>query len=133
MLQNFIPRLIHEMELGETTLSSGVPGIYTLPLEDGITINMTDIPNGYIFKCNVGPFPKTKEELFVVQAMLGNLFGQGTKGAVLGLNPDGTILTLTLVVDYPVEYKEFRESLEDFINTMDFWREEALDPTPLKT
>lgn len=132
MLQNFIPRLIHELELDENALSSGVPGIYSLPLEEGISINMTDIPNGYILKSNIAPFPKTKEEIFVVQAMLGNLFGQGTKGSVLGLNSDGTMLTLTLVVDYPVEYKDFKESLEDFINTVDFWREEALDPTPLK-
>ncbi len=132
MLQNFIPRLIDELELGDTTLTSGVPGIYTLPLEDGLAVNMTDIPNGFILKCNVAPFPKTMEELFATQLMLGNLFGQGTKGAVLGLNMDGTIITLTHVVDYPVEYKEFRESLEDFINTMDFWRDEALNPTPLK-
>ena len=131
MLQNFIPRLIHDLELGDVDLSSGVPGIYTLPLEGG-SINMTDIPDGYILKANVAPFPKVKEELFATQAMMGNLFGQGTKGAALGLNEDGTILTLTLVVDFPVEYKDFRDSLEDFINVMDFWREEAANPTPLK-
>jgi len=132
MLQNFIPRLIHDLELGDVDLSSGVPGIYTFPLEGGHSINMTDIPEGYILKANVALFPKVKEELFATQAMMGNLFGQGTKGAALGLNLDGTILTLTLVVDFPVEYKDFRDSLEDFINVMDFWREEAANPTPLK-
>jgi len=133
MLQNFIPKLIQDLELGKTNLSSLNPGVYTFPLEDGLSIDMSDIPNdGFMLKCNVAPFPKVKEELFVTQAMMGNLFGQGTRGAILGLNPDGTILTLTLIVDYPADYKDFRNSLEDFINVMDFWREEALNPTPIK-
>lgn len=130
MLQQFIPRLIHDLELGEMSLSSGVPGIYTLPLEEGVSINMTDIPEGFILKGNVAPYPHVKEELFATQAMLANLFGQGTKGAILGLNGEGTFLTLTLIVDYPVDYKDFKECLEDFINTLDFWREEAMNPTP---
>lgn len=131
MLQNFIPKLIQEMELGNISLASEVPGTYSLPLEEGLSVNMTEIPNGYILKSAVAPYPKAKEELFLTQAMLANLFGQGTKGAILGLNLEGTLLTLTLVVDYPTEYKEFRESLEDFLNTMDFWREEAVNPSPL--
>lgn len=132
MLENFIPKLVQDLELANTTLLSGTPGVYTLPLEGGVTIDMTDIPNGYQLKGNIASFPKTKEELFVTQAMLGNLFGQGTKGAVLGSSLDGTMLTLTLNVDYPADYKEFKDSIEDFINTMDLWREEALNPTPLK-
>jgi hypothetical protein len=131
MLQSFIPKLIEDLQINRSDLTSEIPGAYTLPLDVG-SINMLDIPNGYMLKCNVAPFPKTKEELFVVQAMMGNLFGQGTRGAVLGLNPHGTMLTLTLIVDYPTNFKEFRESLEDFINVMDLWRDEAANPTPLK-
>lgn len=132
MLQNFIPKLIEDLELGEMTLSSGIPGNYILPLEEGLSINMTDLPSGYILKSNVAPYPKIKEEIFSTQAMLANLFGQGTRGAILGLNTEGTILTLTLVVEHPVDYKEFKDSLEDFMNTLDFWREEALNPSILK-
>lgn len=132
MLPTFIPKLIQDMELGDMNLASEVPGNYTLPLEEGLSVNLTDIPGGYILKSNIAPYPKAKEELFLTQAMLGNLFGQGTKGAILGVNPEGSLITLTLVVDYQVEYKDFRESLEDFINTVDFWREEAANPTPLK-
>lgn len=133
MLQNFIPRLIHELELGDMDLSSSNPGAYVFPLEEGLSITMTDLPNGFLLKAHVAPYPKVKEELFATQVMLANLFGQGTKGAILGLSLDGTFLTLTLIVDYPVEYKEFKESLEDFINVIDFWRDEALNPMPLKS
>ena len=126
MLANFIPTLVQELELGNTTLSSGVPGIYSLPLEEGLSINMSEIPSGFIFKANVAPFPMAQEELFVTRTMLANLYGQGTRGAILGLSPEGNTLTLTLVIDFPVDYKGFREHLEDFLNTVDFWRAEAL-------
>jgi hypothetical protein len=133
MLANFMPKLIQELELTKETLASEVPGTYSLPLEGGLTIDMTDIPDGFILKSNIATYPpKDKEELFLTQAMMGNLFGQGTKGAILGINPEGTALTLTRIVDFPVEYKEFRDFLEDFINVMDFWREEIQNPTPLK-
>lgn len=59
--------------------------------------------------------------------MLGNLFGQGTHKAVLGLTEDGNMLTLFKVVEYNIDYKQFRDALEDFINSVDFWREEALN------
>lgn len=132
MLQGFIPKLIQDMDLGAINLSSEIPGVYSLPLEEGLSLSMTDIPDGYIFKSNIAPYPKIKEDVFLTQAMLGNLFGQGTRGAILGINLEGTSVTLTLVVDSSVEYKDFKESLEDFINTMDFWREEAENPASLK-
>ena len=46
------------------------------------------------------------------------LFGQGTKGAVLGLSEDGSQLTLTQDIDYNAEYKEFRDTLEDFASIL---------------
>ena len=131
MLENFIPKLAEDLKLNPASLISATPGVYTLPLE-GSSIDMAEIANGYQLKCNVAPFPTKNEEMFATQAMLANLFGQGTRGGILGLSPDGTLLTLTLHVDYPVDYRTFKESLEDFIAAIDVWREEALNPTPLK-
>ena len=54
--------------------------------------------------------------------MMANLFGQGTKGGILGINAEGTMLTLSRTVDFAVDYKDFKEFLEDFINVMDFWQ-----------
>lgn len=125
MLEKFIPKLVQEMELGDTTLGAGVPGSYALPLDEGLSITMTDIPEGFILKSNVVNLPAAKQENFVTQAMLANLFGQGTRGGILGLSPDGSVLTLTHVVDYPVDYNDFHAILEDFINMVDFWRDET--------
>lgn len=126
MLDTFITKLVKDLELGENSLNTGVPGIYALPLEDGLAINLTEISNGLMLKCLIAPYPTSHEELFSTQALLGNLFGQGTKGAILGLSHDGKTLTLTQIIEYHIEYKEFKDILEDFINTIDFWREEAL-------
>ena len=96
-----------------------------MPLGDNLVVNLSEIPgNILVLTCNVASYPKTNEEAFSTRAMLGNLF-QGTKGAVLGLTLDGKNLTLRRIIDYHVEYKEFKELLEDFINVVDFWHTEA--------
>lgn len=125
MLGNFIEQLVKDLEL-ETPLTTEVPGVYSFPLDEGLSILISEIPRGFSLMCFVCPCPKNNEELFFTQMMLANLFGQGTRGAILGLNPEGTVLTLSLVIDYTFDYKEFRDTLEDFINSVDFWREEAL-------
>lgn len=125
MLDKFIQKLVEDLEL-PSSLATEVPGSYSFPLDEGLSILISEIPNGFCLKCSVAPFPKVKEEIFATQAMLGNLFGQGTRGAVLGLSTDGNMLTLTEAVGYSIDYKEFREILEDFINAVDFWHEEAL-------
>jgi hypothetical protein len=127
MLEKYIPSLVKDLELGNASLAGATPGSYTLPLDEDLAVNMTDIPNGFILKSSIAPLPKTNEELFSTQLMLANLFGQGTKGASLGLSSDGNTITLTRVIDYPVTYKDFREILEDFINCVDFWHDEALN------
>lgn len=127
MLQEFVPKLIKDLKLVNTTLATGVPGIYALPLDEGLTINLQEIPGGILLKCALAPYPKTNEEAFSSRAMLGNLFGQGTHGAVLGLSQDSNTLTLSRAIDYHLDYKEFKEIVEDFINSVDFWRDEALN------
>lgn len=125
MLERYVPKLAQELELEENALNAGVPGSYVIPLEEGLSVSITDIPQGFIIKSSVAAFPTNKQEAFATDAMLANLFGQGTCGSVLGLLPEGNTLTLTRVVDYPIDYKEFKGIIEDFINMVDFWREEA--------
>lgn len=124
MLENHISQLVKEMEL-EGPLTTQVPGVFALPLEEHLTILMTDQPPGFILSCHVAPMPKQPTEEFLTRLMLANLFGQGTKGAILGINEEGSLLTLTQKIDYNAEYKEFRDILEDFTNSVDLWCEEA--------
>jgi len=126
MLQQFISNLVHDLDLKEIKLGTHTPGVYSIPLGEGLKIEISEIPQGFFLKANIAPFPKTQGEFFATQAMLANLFGQGTRGAVLGMSFD-EILILSRLVDYHVEYKEFKDILEDFINALDVWHSEALE------
>jgi len=124
MLDPFIQQLTKELEI-EGSLATQMPGVFRFPLEEDLTILITDAPPGFILSCVVAKAPKVKEEEFYTRCLLGNLFGQGTKGAVLGLSEDGENLTLNQTVAYHADFREFRDILEDFINSVDYWRAEA--------
>lgn len=125
MLNALMQELTNEWEL-QGPLPQSVPGVFTIPLEEGVNFTISTLPQGGIYLSGtVGQIGKGQEETLFTQALLGNLFGQGTKGALLGLNENGTVLTLSRLIEYDVSFKEFRDIVEDFINTIDFWREEA--------
>lgn len=103
-----------------------VPGIYTISLDEGVFFTISNFGNGgIVFNAPITEVSPRAGEEFFTQALLANLFGQGTKGALLGLNESGNLLTLSCIIDYDVNFKEFRDIVEDFINTIDFWREES--------
>ena len=124
MLDKYIQALIKDLEI-EGTLASPIPGVFNFPLEENLNVTIADKAPGFSLACNVAPIPKTKEEEFYTRCLLGNLFFQGTKGSVLGISEDGNILTLTQTIEHNADYKEFKDVLEDFINSVDYWREET--------
>lgn len=127
MLPSLIQELSKEWEL-ENELKQENPGVYIVPLEENLNFTISSLPQGGIyFNCAIAAIPKGSEEALYTRALLGNLFGQGTKGAVLGLNESGTVLTLSRLIDYDIKFKEFRDLIEDFINSIDFWRSETLN------
>ncbi len=125
MLETFMQQFVQELELDQS-IAIATAGAYTIPLEEDVKIAITALPQGFSLNCNVIACPTTNKELFLTKVLHGNLFGQGTHHAVLGLNENGNLLTLSRVIDYNVDYKDFREALEDFINTVDFWRQESV-------
>lgn len=126
MLDRFMKQLAKEMELSqEIPLSE--KGIYRLPLEEDLSVEVTAVGGDFLFSSLVAPCPTENVDLFYMRMMLANLFGQGTLGAILGLNQEGNYLVLSRSVENRIEYKEFRDIIEDFVNSVDFWREEALN------
>ena len=57
--------------------------------------------------------------------MKANLLGQGTGGAAIGIDPSEKFFTLSEVLEFEVNYKTFHEKLEDFLNYIDYWKEEV--------
>ena len=56
--------------------------------------------------------------------MKANLLGQGTGGAAIGIDSSEKFFILTHTFPFEINYKTFHESLEDFLNYIDFWKEE---------
>jgi len=123
MIDNFIRDLSKDLDLDQELQL--INNSYTIPLEEDLSFNITPIESGFMLTATLAPLPTDNKDRFFEHILHGNLFGQGTRGAVLGLNDEGTLLTLSKIVDYNVDYKGFRETIEDFINIIDFWREEA--------
>jgi hypothetical protein len=126
MIEKYIEQLKKELEI-EESLATQVPGIYALPIEEGVTITIGETPQCITYFCPLGPAPQKKEEEVFAKLMLGNLFGQGTRGATLGLNNDANLVILSQEINYNADYKEFKEVLEDFINSVDYWRSELIN------
>lgn len=126
MLKEYMEQLSKDMEV-EGGFKPSEGGNYTLRFGEDFTIDISEPTSGGIsFTTNVAPCPRERQEAFFTSALLGNLFGQGTRGGILGLNEEGSLLTLTKTIEYNIDYKEFKNQFEDYINAVDFWREEAL-------
>jgi hypothetical protein len=126
MLEAFVRQLSEELGMEEAMQPE--PGVYRFSFEEDLDIDISTLPqqNGYVFKSTIGAVPQQNADAFFVQLMNANVFGQGTFGAVLGLNSEGNLLTLSLELDYNSSYKEFRDKVEDFINVIDFWKNQSL-------
>ncbi len=127
MLENLIDQLSKELEL-EGSLATETAGVFALPLEEDLTVTISPLGQmGVSFRCDFAKCPDSKNEELFKEALLANLFGQGTAGAVIGLNEGKKQLTLLHDIPYIVDFPHFKGALEDFINTVDFWREESLE------
>lgn len=124
-LSQLVDQLRKELGL-DRAISVDSSGAYTIYMEQNVFFRLTDLNPGFSLFCQVAPLPKGKQEQFYTQMMLANLFGQGTEGAVLGLSEDGKVLILSKEIHYTLECDRLKEELEDFMNAIDFWREEAI-------
>jgi hypothetical protein len=123
-LKTLIEQLSKELEL--PALVPDNTGKYHLVFDEDQTVSFYELNSGIVLYSELAKCPVADLEAFFTDAMLANLFGQGTSRAVLGLTADGKTLTLSFEIDYNIEYKDFRDLLEDFLNAADVWRTEAL-------
>ncbi len=124
-LSQMMERFQKELELDKEIPQDDM-GNYMVSMDEDIVMYINDLNPGIELQCEVAECPTEALEAFLTDMMLANLFGQGTEGAVLGLNDEGDALTLSQEIDYNVDYERFRDHIEDFMNAVDFWRSEAL-------
>lgn len=99
---------------------------YLLPFENEVQVEAIELEKSLLLKGIIGKHPQSNLEAFLLRIMEANLFGIGTRGAIIGLNNEGKLLTLSAELDYNSSFREFYEKLEDFVSVLIFWREEAL-------
>ena len=126
MIEDFVQQILIELNL-EIDPYDPEEDCYKIPLDDEMLIEIHRFEQeGFSLKSSLCSLPQGSSEETLMDIMAGNLFGQGTGDALLSLDPTGKTLTLSLQVPYEIEYDEFKERLEDFANTMDFWAGEVL-------
>lgn len=125
MLSTLVENLGNNLRMMDS-ITSKTPDLYTIAFDEANLITIAQIKDGgYLVSCSLVPCPKQNAEALYAVLLDSNLFGQGTRGAVIGLNEDGNALTLSQELDYNINDKEFKEKLEDFLNIADFWRQKA--------
>lgn len=124
MLEKLITQLGTELSM-EEAISSTEDHHYTLSFEPDIVVEAMELEKSHLLKGVIGASPQKNVDAFFLKTMEANLFGMGTRGAVIGLDDEGKMLTLTMELDYNSSFKDFHESLEDFVSVLDFWRNEA--------
>lgn len=124
MLESILADL--EKFLGLTSMkgSKEMADYYQLDINDTTLVWVKDLQPGIYFRSTIAPLPTTNMEDLYLYLSKGNFLGQGTGGSVISLDTNEKFLTLVLNIPYEVNYRIFRDKLEDFVNYLEFWKSE---------
>jgi hypothetical protein len=122
MLRDYLEKLCKEFSIQMPKLNEQKIYLFHLGNE---SISMRDLDPGLALHAPICEAPMKKKEDLFIYLMRANLLGQGTGGTRIGLDPNEKFLTLSLGLPYELNYQRFRETLEDFVNYLIYWREEV--------
>ena len=123
MLEDYLTKLCNHLKITPIPEETD-DKTFVLPFTQDITIFMQEIiPGCYMWSKLIKCPDKHREDMFM-HLMKANLLGQGTGGSVISLDEEENYLTLSLTLSYEVNYLEFKENLEDFVNYIIYWRDE---------
>lgn len=88
------------------------------------TIEFRELPTGFSIWSNIGACPHKNKEDFYLFIMRANFLGQGTGNSVIGMDLEEKYLTLSSYIPYEVDFRKFKEIVEEFLNFVDYWKEE---------
>ncbi len=125
MLESFLQTIVADLELEALPIKEK-DNVYPLQINPQTTITLKELEPGISFWSQIGPCPTLKREELFTLLMKANFLGQGTGGSVIALDESENFLTLSSVLPYDMNYKMFKDALEDFVNYLDYWREEVI-------
>jgi hypothetical protein len=123
MLQTHLTTICQELGLSMPPLTEKE---YTLTLNPAVSLSIRHLDPGCALSARIALCPtKNREELFL-HLMSANFLGQGTGSARIGLSLDEKFLTLSRGFPYEMNYQDFKEKVEEFVNYLLYWREELM-------
>ena len=122
-LKQHLEKLCGEIGIECPKIESEKGALLTINPEFSLTVHA--LSPGFSLQSKIAPPPKTKREDLFIYLMRANFLGQGTGGARIGMDADENFLTLSLGFSYDMDYQTFKESVEDFVNYVAYWREET--------
>lgn len=120
MLAGFLKSLCDELTIDTPRLNE--QKVYPLKI-GGELLAVQDLDPGMGLQARICEIPNKKREELTIYLMRANLLGQGTGGSRIGLDQDGNFLTLSLGLPYELNYQIFKETIEDFVNYLIYWRD----------
>jgi len=99
---------------------------FIIEITKELEVKIFDLDPGFYFFANIAPCPNEKKEDLFIYLMRANLLGQGTGRSRIGMDKEEKFLTLSYLIDYEVNYIEFKEKLEDFVNYINYWKKEIM-------
>jgi hypothetical protein len=124
-LEAFVTQLREELEMGAMSPSdrlSDFPKAFRLKLDNHLDISLKEKNPGIWLKAPLRAAPDEKLEELYTHLMEANLFGQGTRGSSLGLDASGDMLELQMELKHELNYRSFRDAIEDFANLIEYWQ-----------
>jgi len=123
MLRDDLKQLCKELEI-ESVPQLNDQKYYPFRVGEEL-IAIRDLDPGIALQAQICLCPTKKREDLFIYLMRANLLGQGAGGARIGLDPDEKFLTLSLGLPYEMNYQKFKETVEDFVNYLIYWRDEV--------
>lgn len=104
---------------------------YTLTVNETTDLVFKELELGFSCKSWIAPVPKKErlEELYIL-CMRANFLGQGTKGAVIALDESLKHFLFTLSITEEMNYRLFKDTVEDFVNYLNYWKERISSHNP---
>ncbi len=125
MLEIIFHDLEKHMGLKAHKDTKGLLGTYYIKIGNEFDVWIKALEPGIVLKSVISSLTTGSDhETLFIYLMKANFIGQGTGGGVISLDPEEKFLTLSLIMPYEVNYRIFRDRLEDFVNYLDFWKSE---------
>lgn len=124
-----LTRLLSELSLS-LELGSLAPveknGPIHMVIDPAQSIDFRELPKGFSMWSRIGECPPKNKEDFYLLIMRANYLGQGTGNYVIGMDQEEKHLTLSSYIPYEIDFKKFKETVEDFVNFIEYWKDELV-------